>query len=173
VSGYQERLRVLFDTHEDKLYRLARRLTNSAPDAEDLLQDTFLKAGRALTSIPTGAANEEAWLTRVLVNTCRDQWRRAGVRRRAVALLRSDDKALCSDAESVLITKRIVWAALDNLGPRRRAVVVFAELDGKSVDEIARLLGCKVMTVRWHLSMARRELRRALAPYMERSQCRH
>jgi len=158
----------LYDTYEDKLYRLARRLTASASDAEDLLQDTFLKAARALSSIPVESPNEEAWLTRVLVNTRRDQWRRKGVRQRAAALLRPELAAPQSSAESALITRQAVWAALDALKPRRRAIVILAELDGLTPEAIARTLGLAVITVRWHLSLARRELRQALAPHMER-----
>jgi len=168
VSPSPERLSHLYDTHEHKLYRLARRLTASASDAEDLLQDTFLKAAHALDSIPVGSPNEEAWLTRVLVNTRRDQWRRNGVRQRAAALLRSEPATLHSSAESALITRQAVWSALDALKPRRRAIVILAELDGLTPEAIARTLGVAVMTVRWHLSLARRELRQALAPHMER-----
>ena len=165
MSNERERLSRLFDTHEDKLYRLARRLTPSAGDAEDLLQDTFLRAAQAIASIPVGSPNEEAWLTRVLVNVRRDQWRRAAVRRRAAPLLHASPETTASSAEAALVTKRAVWSALDALPPRRRAIVVLSELDGLGPPEIATLLGVAVMTVRWHLSLARRELRRALAPH--------
>jgi RNA polymerase sigma-70 factor (ECF subfamily) len=168
VSSDRERLSILFDTHEDKLYRLARRLTMSAEEAEDLVQDTFLKAAHAVASIPTGSPNEEAWLTRVLVNARKDQWRRAGVRKRAAPLLHVDSAAAASTPESALLAKRAVWAALDALSPRRRAIVILSELDGLTPDAIAARLGVAVMTVRWHLSLARRELRRTLAPHMER-----
>ena len=166
MSNACERLSILFDTHEDKLYRLARRLTPSAEDAEDLLQETFLRASQSIASIPVESPKELAWLTRVLVNVRRDQWRRAGVRRRAAPLLRPGVAATQSSAESALITKRAVWTALDALGPRRRAIVVLTELDGMSPQDIAALLGLAVMTVRWHLSLARRELRHALAPHL-------
>jgi RNA polymerase sigma factor (sigma-70 family) len=169
VSSNRERLSLLFDTHEDKLYRLARRLTASPEEAEDLLQDTFVKAAKAASSIPVGSPHEEAWLTRVLVNVRRDQWRKAGVRKRAAPLLQADVAAAGSTPESALLTKRAVWAALDALSPRRRAIVILSELDGLTPDAIAARLGVAVMTVRWHLSLARRELRRTLAPHMERS----
>jgi DNA-directed RNA polymerase specialized sigma24 family protein len=60
-----ERLAALFDAHEDRLYRLARRLAASADDARDLVQDTFLRAAKSLGSVPIGLAKEEAWLVRV------------------------------------------------------------------------------------------------------------
>jgi RNA polymerase sigma-70 factor (ECF subfamily) len=159
------RLAALFDLHEARLYRLARRLTSSADEARDLVQDTFLKAARSLTSVPGGAAREEAWLVRVLVNIRRDQWRKAAVRRRSAPALRGD-LASASDVEAAVIAKRMVWTALDQLEPRRRAVVVMHELEGMTPPAIAALLGVRVMTVRWHLSMGRRDLRRILEPHM-------
>lgn len=77
------RLAALFDAHEDRLYRLARRLTPGADEAHDLVHDTYLRAATSLRSVPVGLAKEEAWLVRVLVNIRRDQWRKTAVRRRA------------------------------------------------------------------------------------------
>jgi RNA polymerase sigma-70 factor (ECF subfamily) len=67
-------------------------------------------------------------------------------------------------AERTLMVKQIVWSALDTLQPRRRAIVVMHELEGLTLPAIARLLGIREITARWHLSMARRELRRLLEP---------
>jgi RNA polymerase sigma-70 factor (ECF subfamily) len=163
--GMDDRLSLLFDTYEDRLYRLARRLSATADDAHDLVQDTFVRAAQALTSIPTDA-QEYAWLVRVLVNLRRDQWRKASVRTRAAWRVAPAHEAVPATTESALITKRAVWTALDALAPRRRAIVVLAEIEGMPPDEIASLLGLAVMTVRWHLSMARRELKRSLAEHM-------
>ncbi len=162
----RERLAALFDAHEDRLYRLARRLTSSADDAGDLVQDTFLKAAKSLRSVPMGLAKEEAWLVRVLVNIRRDQWRKTAVRRRSASNLRAETTTYPSTAESALIAKRAVWAALDRLPPRRRAIVIMHELEGLSLSAIASLLGISGMTARWHLSMGRRDLKRVLAPHM-------
>ena len=91
-----ERLATLFDTHADRLYRLARRLTSSGDDARDLVQEAFLRAAASLTmtTLLAGLANEEAWLGRVLVNIQRDQLRKAEVRR-------PDDIALWTHAPVV------------------------------------------------------------------------
>ena len=62
------------------------------------------------------------------------------------------------------MAKRAVWAALDLLHPRRRAIVILHELEGMRPAAIASLLGVSGMTVRWHLSMGRRDLRRLLEP---------
>src|SRR5262245_56834586 len=160
----RERLAALFDAHEDRLYRLARRLAASADEANDLVQDTFVRAASALTTVPSGFAKEEAWLVRVLINIQRDQWRRKAVRTRAASTLRAETTAYPATVETALAAKRTVWAALDRLHPRRRAIVIMHELEGTSPAAIASLLGVAVMTVRWHLSMGRRDLKRVLAP---------
>ena len=77
-----DRLGALFDAHHQRLYRLARRLSGSADEARDLVQDTFLRAARAPASVPAGPSAEEAWLVRVLINLCRDRWRQTANRQR-------------------------------------------------------------------------------------------
>jgi RNA polymerase sigma factor (sigma-70 family) len=152
-----DRVGAMFDAHHQRLYKLARRLTPGPDEARDLVQETFLRAARAETSIPRG--NEEAWLVRVLVNIRRDEWRRKATRKR----LDPDGEAHGgrlppSDQESALIAKTTVWKALEQLPPRRRAIVVMYELEGASIAAIATLLAVNAVTVRWHLSRGRKEL---------------
>jgi RNA polymerase sigma-70 factor (ECF subfamily) len=157
-----DRLGTLFDAHHQRLYRLARRLSRSAEDARDLVQETFLRAARAPGSVPEGPSEEEAWLVRVLVNLCRDQWRQTA-RRRQLDEERGSMRTLPpADPESAVVARSVVWRALDALAPRRRAVVVMHELEGAPVDRIATLLGVSEVTVRWHLSMGRRQLARVI-----------
>jgi RNA polymerase sigma-70 factor (ECF subfamily) len=166
-----ERLGTLFDAHHQRLYRLARRLSRSADEARDLVQDTFLRAARAPRSVPTGPSAEEAWLVRVLVNLCRDRWRQTANRDRLRFRLGYGgrvDRGTASigiqsaDPEAALVARSVVWAALATLDPRRRAVLVMHELDGVPVDVIARTLGVTSVTVRWHLSKGRRQLAAAI-----------
>jgi RNA polymerase sigma-70 factor (ECF subfamily) len=152
----------LFDVHHQRLYRLARRMSRDVEDARDILQETFLRAARTPRSIPSGAANEEAWLVRVLINLCRDRWRQTATRRR---LDETADRTLTlttPDQESALIARSIVWNALSTLSPRRRAVIVMYELEGSTIQSIARTLGVTSTTVRWHLSVGRREMTRTI-----------
>lgn len=158
-----DRLSALFDAHHDRLYRLARRLAPNADDALDLVQETFLKAARSPTSVPLGSTSEEAWLVRVLINIRRDQWRKTAVRKRHDREI-NRSTSVDNDQEAVLMARATVWRALDALTPRRRAVVVMHELEGLTISAIASLLGISAITVRWHLSMGRRDLVRALRP---------
>lgn len=71
------------------------------------------------------------------------------------------------DVEGAVIAKASVWLALDVLSPRRRAIVVMRELQGIAIPAIASLLGISQVTVRWHLSMGRRDLITALRAHTE------
>jgi RNA polymerase sigma-70 factor (ECF subfamily) len=157
----EARLAALFDAHQVRLFRLARRLAGSGEDARDLVQETFLRAARSPDSVPLGAPHEEAWLVRVLINICRDRWRQAEVRRQHQTTLAS--QRLSVHPESALLARSLVWQALEQLPPRRRAILILYELEGTGIPAIARLLGVTAVTVRWHLSVGRREMARALA----------
>ncbi|HEX9945317.1 MAG TPA: sigma-70 family RNA polymerase sigma factor [Thermoanaerobaculia bacterium] len=152
-----ERLARLFDAHQERLFRLARRLAADREEARDLVQEAFLRAARRPASIPEGDQPGEAWLVRTLVNLCRDRHRRVSVRSRAHASLKraEGDRGKLEDA---VVARATVQAALGRLSPRRRAAIVLHEIEGVPVREVARLLGVAEVTVRWHLLAARREL---------------
>jgi len=158
------RLAMLFDAHQARLYRLARRMSSSADAAQDLVQDTFLRAARALPSIPMDPRGEEAWLVRVLINVCRDGWRRKASRvRYASAQRASSNEPATRDPEAAFVARSTIWQALQQLSPRRRAAIVMYELEGAAIPDIALLLGVSAVTVRWHLSRGRHELAKVIA----------
>jgi RNA polymerase sigma factor (sigma-70 family) len=156
-----DRLSALFDAHYERLYRLARRLVPTTDAAGDLVQDTFLKAARAIASIPIGRTGEEAWLVRVLINLRRDEWRKTVVRRRHLEEAKYSTRVR-TDQEAVFVARATVWHALDRLTPRRRAVLVMHELEELTIPAIASLLGISAITVRWHLSKGRSDMARVL-----------
>ena len=157
------RLAALFDAHHGRLYRLARRLSGDTDQARDLVQETFLRAAKSPGSVPFGGASEEAWLVRVLINVCRDGWRKRAVRTRFDPMHAADTISRpASDQETALVAHATIWRALCALAPRRRAILVLYELEGTGIPAIARLLGVSPVTVRWHLSLGRRELARII-----------
>ena len=167
AAAAADRLGAMFDAHHQRLYRLARRMSRNPDEARDLVQDTFVRAARSPSSVPAGESAEEAWLVRVLVNLCRDRWRQTANRDRL--LLRQGygghvDRATApvavapADLEAALVARSVVWRALATLDPRRRAVLVMHELEGLSIDAIARMLSVTAVTVRWHLSKGRAQL---------------
>ena len=151
----RDRLAGLFDAHHRRLYALARRLSASSEDARDLVQDTFLRAAAAPHRVPYG--HEEAWLVRVLVNLCRDRWRRSRTARKYLdGHPHTQDDA--PDTEMALLAHADVWRGMCRLPPRRRAVLVMHEIEGVAASRIARVLGIAPVTVRWHLLQGRRQL---------------
>ena len=162
TSSPLDRLGDLFDAHHHRLYRLARRLSSDPEEARDLVQETFLRAARRPAAVPPGEPAGEAWLVRGLINLCRDRFRRMGVREQGRPSIPHSQAA--SDPESSAVARATVSAALAQLPPRRRAVVVLSELEGLDTHQVAKLLGVAVVTVRWHLAAGRKQLAARLLP---------
>ena len=156
----EQRLGALFDAHHRRLHRLGVRLLGDTEEARDLVQETFLRAAAAIARVPDGEPAGEAWLVRVAVNLCRDRHRRRAVRRAHAGPM--PVQAASADEEPSRLARWLVRTALLELPPRRRAILVLYAIEGRSTKEIAALLGTTAVTVRWHLSMGRREMGRRL-----------
>lgn len=162
LSAFDELVRA----HIGRALRIARRLVPTHEDAEDVVQDAFLSAMRAINSFditrPFGP-----WLTRIVVNQG-ITFRRARARRQDEAISADLPSAGPSPAQVTLrneITDRF-HAALELLPEQQRLMIQLFEVDGLSSPEIARIAGLSDGTVRWHIHAARKVLRRALAPLM-------
>ena len=147
--------------------QVARRLMQDADDADDLVQDAFLRALERIATFDVSRAFEP-WFTRLLVNLGLDQRRKQQVRRtdsRDPALLpggtRPDRETERAELRSSLSR------ALEQLPDRQRLIVTLFEIDGRSTEEIAGMLKVSQVTVRWHLHQARRALREVLKGWAE------
>lgn len=150
--------------HLARATSIARRLLGNVEDAEDLVQEAFVRAlDRIATFDPTRAF--APWFYRLLINT--------GLNARKARALRAaepEQREFASHGASPLelterqeIRERFA-EALAALPPRQRLVVSMFEVDGLSTVEIAAALGISRETVRWHHHQARQALRKALAP---------
>lgn len=153
--------------HSARVYRLAYRLTGNRADAEDLVQETFVRVFRSLHTYTPGTF--EGWLHRITTNLFLD-----GARRRArirMELMGEDtDRYPSASFEETperayehLNLDDDVQRALDELAPEYRAAVVLADIEGLSYEEIAVTLGIKLGTVRSRIHRARARLRVSLA----------
>ena len=164
----REQLAALFDQHHQHLYRLSLRMLGHPTDAEDMLQDTFLKAWRATNRGTATPANAKAWLIRILVNCCRDKYRRRDVRK-VVQTMDPTELPGGYEIEPSLVAKQTVRVALAQLEPRRRAVIIMHELESRTPADIGAILGMAAVTVRWHLSKGRK----ALAKWLKNKEVTH
>ena len=147
----------LFDSQHARLHRLALRMTWGHDDALDLVQECFVRAMEA--RLPDDPLAAERWLTRVLVNLCHDRQRRGAVRRAHDGAPRRDVPAPAEDP----VMNAVVRDAVLALPVRQRAVVVLHEIEGRTLEEVAGLLGIAAVTARWHLHVALRSLRKELS----------
>jgi RNA polymerase sigma-70 factor (ECF subfamily) len=161
--------------HLDALHRLARLLTRSAADAEDLVQETYARAFRGAAGFTPGT-NLRAWLFRILRNCSLDARRREA--RMPLEPGGGDDAPerpspdaeegwLRGDAELERLRRVVgeeIEAALRALSEDARTVVLL-DAEGLSEGEIAVAMGCAVGTVKSRLSRARAALRGRLAEY--------
>jgi RNA polymerase sigma-70 factor (ECF subfamily) len=164
----------LVRTHQDRLFACAYRLTGNRDDAEDLLQQSLMEAYSAFARFQPGT-HFDRWVYRIMHNTYLDT-----VRRRPRFAIQSLDEALETEEgtvsgreiadphggpEAELMEKTLsepIQRALDALPADFRSVVVLAEMQGLSYEEVARALRCPVGTVRSRLHRARALLRRSL-----------
>jgi len=162
--------------HHGMLHRTAVRLTQKTQDAEDLVQETYLRAWRAFHTYTPGT-NLKAWLFRILRNVNIDR-HRAYCRSRSVT---GDDDShhrgfISQETPESLIDGRLIEAdlqrALRALSDQFRPCVVLVDIRGKSYRDVADILGVPVGTVMSRLNRSRAAIRRTLVPAARRDHAR-
>lgn len=159
----------------DALYRTALRMTRSEADAEDLVQETYIRAFRFRDQFTLGT-NMKAWLFRILTNTFINTYRRKaaqpevtdldGVDESSLYRRMADDRAASSspDPEAELLNGMVdteVTAALEEL-PEKFRTAVLLDVEGFSYKEIAEMLGIPIGTVMSRLHRGRKFLQKRL-----------
>ena len=148
----------LVQRYQRMIYSLAYRMSGCAADAEDLTQETFIRAHQQLDHF-RAEAKFSSWLYRIAVNHCLN-WRKRAERREQL----HDDWQAQRDESSTTnpALSQKVQEALMKLHPKQRAAVVLTIYDGLSHAEAAKVLGCSETTVSWRLFAARGKLKRLL-----------
>lgn len=166
LDGQPESFGLLVGKYQDRLYNTVVHLIGSREDAQDVVQDAFVRAFRKLESFQ-GDSAFYTWLYRIAVNTALslkrsakprvslDQVRQASGREPAADQERTNPTADLERTER----RKQVWEALGELSAEHRTVLVLRDIEGHRYDEIAEILGCPVGTVRSRLFRARMELR--------------
>lgn len=160
--------------HLDTLYAVSCRMTRSTTEAEDLVQDTIVKAMRARDQFEPGS-NLKAWLLRIMTNTFINRYRRGGLER---DLFESPDADSLTegwvgattlrgmrDPETAALAPLVeaeVSRALDELPDEFRIAVVLSDIEELSYKEIADAMGCPIGTVMSRLHRGRKMLQSKL-----------
>jgi RNA polymerase sigma-70 factor (ECF subfamily) len=150
------------------VYRLALRLTHDPDCAEDLTQDTFLRAWKQRHLLREPGA-VRVWLFRILINLWRDQMRRRSPGSRAAFLpLDQPGRSLRPDQQAILAEDaRRALEALDQLPARQREVLYLSACEELTGAEVAAVLGISVEAAKASLCQARKKLRERLRDLFE------
>jgi RNA polymerase sigma-70 factor, ECF subfamily len=164
-------------SHLDPLYSAALRLTKNERDAEDLVQDTCMRAFRFFDKFERGT-NMKAWLFKILTNTFINRYRRKVKERNVVEgserdavherFISRDATDFAANPEQYLFDRLLsddVLRAIDGLPIDFRLVVILADLQEFSYKEIAEILDCPVGTVMSRLFRGRKLLQKTLREY--------
>ena len=167
-AGATDEFAELVRRHQARVFAILHRYERDVHRVEDLAQETFLKAWRALEQFDDRAPLEH-WIARIAVRTALDHLRREKRRRHEIALpelgedaldwLRSPEEKTALDASAAA---EVLHQAMQHLSPADRVVITMQELQSCSVKEIAAALGVSGIAVRVRAVRARAKLNRAL-----------
>lgn len=175
-AGDRSEFARLVETYSDRIYRLALKILNDPQDAEDVLQDTFIKVLRALPSFE-GRSSLSTWLYRIAVNEALMLVRKRRPETVSVEMEQDDGEGdtepveivdWCCMPEGDLLSaeaRGFLDKAIQSLTPALRAVFVLRDIEGLSVKEAADTLGLTEAAIKTRLLRARLKLREALSVY--------
>jgi RNA polymerase sigma-70 factor (ECF subfamily) len=176
--GDKRAFELLVVKYQRKLARLLSRLIRDPAEVEDVAQEAFIKAYRALPSF-RGDSAFYTWLYRIGVNTAKNYLMALG--RRAPTSTEVDSEEAegyeegeqlrdINTPESLLLSREIgstVNAAIDGLPEELRTAIQLRELEGMSYEEIARIMDCPIGTVRSRIFRAREAISERLKPLLD------
>ena len=176
--GDKRAFELLVEKYQRKLARLLSRLVRDPGEVEDVTQEAFVKAYRALPSF-RGDSAFYTWLYRIGINTAKNYL--VAMKRRAPTSTEIDAEEAegyesgeqlrdINTPESLLLTKEIattVNAAIESLPEELRSAIQLRELEGMSYEEIAKLMDCPIGTVRSRIFRAREAIAERLKPLLD------
>ena len=175
-DGDSDAFRTLVERHSRAVYRLAHRMTGNASDAEDVVQETFLKAYKQLGRFES-RANFGTWLHRIAVNCSIDLIRSRPHKEaghdaadlEAMGGEEAGDESGQHTPERLMLSTEVqerINSAMSALSQRERAAFVLRHFEGNSIEDISRSLGLKTNATKHSIFRAVRKMRAALEPFV-------
>lgn len=177
-DGDKQAFDLLVAKYQRRLMRLLSRIVHDPAEAEDVVQETFIKAYRALRHF-RGDSAFYTWLYRIGINTAKNALATQGRRMPAFADAEAEQGEGIHDGdylrdintpESMLASKQIaqtVNAAMDALPVDLRTAIALREIDGLSYEEISAIMACPIGTVRSRIFRAREVIADKLRPLLD------
>ena len=177
-TGDPDAFRLLVERHSQPIFRVAYRMTGNEHDADDVVQETFLRAYRQLDRFEE-RANFGTWLHRIAINCALDLLRARGRMDRYYGGDPEDAEmngTIRSEPEQdrLLISAELreqVAAAMERLSGNERTAFVLRHFEGMPVEEIGKTLGIQVNAAKHTIFRAVRKLREALEPIVRSTPC--
>ncbi len=145
--------------HHAMIHALTYRMTGSTADADELTQETFVRAWQRIGQF-RGESKFSSWLYRIAMTACLN-WADQNFRRNRRDERWELERERSPDPVGDDVSAK-VHSALQRLEPKFRAAIVLTVYDGHNHAEAARILGCSETTVSWRIFMARRKLKKLL-----------
>ena len=174
-EGDADAFRALVDRHSRALFRLAYRMTGNEQDAEDIVQESFLRAYKQLAKFDE-RASFGTWLYRIATNCALDLVRLRKRRSEQLAPVDSEKDDVMDVLPSVDPTperlalsgevRARVAEAMNDLSPTERSAFVLRHFEGMHIEEVSRILDCQPGAAKHSVFRAVQKLRRALEPVM-------
>jgi len=176
--GDKRAFELLVEKYQRKLGRLLARFIRDPAEVEDVTQEAFIKAYRALPAF-RGDSAFYTWLYRIGINTAKNYLMALGRRAPTSTEVEAEDAEGFEDAEqlrdintpeSILLSKEIaatVNATIEELPEELRTAIQLREIEGMSYDDIARIMDCPIGTVRSRIFRAREAIAERLRPLLD------
>jgi len=176
--GDKRAFSILVEKYHKKLTRLLSRMVRDQSEIEDIVQDSFVKAYRAINNF-RGDSAFYTWLYRIGINTAKNHLVSLGRRPKAMNEVEIEDVENFEDGdelrsietpENTMMTKEIVVTVndtIEGLPDELKEAISLREMDGLSYEEIAELMQCPIGTVRSRIFRAREAIAEKLKPLIE------
>jgi RNA polymerase sigma-70 factor (ECF subfamily) len=155
-QGSKEAFTTLMQRYKDHVYRFAYGMLGDAMEAEDVSQETFIKAYYSLSKLENEAAFG-SWLTQILSNICYDRYKK-----KKMTFIELNDQVYQNKTDQQQL--RLTLAeAIENLSLEHREVIILKDVQGYSYDEISEIIKIPLGTVKSRINAARLHLRKELS----------